>query len=106
MLSTDTTQKLDLLVRAVEQGKFDEILGKIQFIDALKGTETDRGFEHLVGEVNRLNRELQIMTDNYMAIKTDMTYICQAVRAVLEMNKKLDWNKGNIESVCSRHGAY
>lgn len=106
MLTPETAQKLDALTRAIEEGKLDDIINKVQFIEALRDEKPEGGFEKLVAEVTQLKTDLQIMTNNYMDIKADMTYMAQAVRAVLELNKKLDWNKGNIESVCNKYHAY
>ncbi len=106
MLKPDTVQKLDALTRAIEEGKLDDIIKKVQFVEALRDEKTEGGFEKLVAEVAQLRNDLQIMTNNYMEIKADMTYMAQGMRAVLELNKKLEWNKNNIENVCSKYNAY
>jgi uncharacterized protein (UPF0335 family) len=106
MLSTDTTHKLDLLVKALEQGKLDDIIRKVEFVDNLKGDTSEGEFAALNKRIEDLRQELANMTQNYMEIKADMTYMAQAIRAVLELNKKLDWNKSNIENVCSKYHAY
>ncbi len=106
MLTPETAQKLDALTRAIEEGKLDDIIDKVRFVEALGDKKPEGGFEKLIAEIAQLKEELRLMTNNYMELRGDMTYMAQGMRAVLELNKKLDWNKSNIESVCNKYSAY
>lgn len=102
-----TLQKLDTLTRAIEQGKFDETLGKIQFIDSLKGESDAQGeFKKLFDEVRQLRTDLTLMMNNYVELRTDLQEFAKVMRAIIELNKKLEWNKANIESTCNKYNAY
>ena len=108
-----TLEKLDLLIKALEEGRFDNILNKQEFIDELKNKEQIDHFRSLFATVKEVQTEMNVLkvkldTVIYETndIKVDIRALAGLSKSILEMNKKLDNYKYNIESMTNKYGIY
>lgn len=71
-ITKDTAQKIDFLIKGVEDGKFDDAVKKIEFMKTLSGDfGTPTYIQSLLERIDRLEEERHSMTEEINTLRAD-----------------------------------